>query len=83
LENIFDGIQRPLKTIAEKCKSMFIPKGVDIESLDLDKLWEFTPEKTLKVGDLVGGGDVIGSVYENGLFEKHKIMIPPRITGKI
>lgn len=32
---------------------------------------------------MVGGGDVIGIVYENGLFKQHKIMVPPRVSGTI
>ena len=34
LETIFDGIQRPLKTIAEISKSVFVPRGVDLPCLD-------------------------------------------------
>jgi len=48
METIFDGIQRPLKTIADRSKSVFVPRGVDVPSLDQDKLWYFTPYKDLQ-----------------------------------
>ncbi len=62
---------------------VFVPKGVDIPALDITKLWDYKPVKTWKVGDMVTGGDVIGTVFENALFALHKIMIPPKIRGKI
>lgn len=83
METIFDGIQRPLKTIATLSKSVFVPRGVDVPSLDQDKLWHFTPLKDLKVGSLIVGGDLLGSVYENDLFSEHGIMVSPKISGRI
>jgi V-type H+-transporting ATPase subunit A len=83
LETIFDGIQRPLKTIATLSKSVFVPRGVDVPSLDQDKMWHFTPLKDLKVGSLIVGGDMLGSVYENDLFSEHRIMVSPKISGRI
>ena len=83
LQNIFDGIQRPLETIANNCKSIFVPKGVELPSLDQSKLWSFVPNPKLKNGMLVSGGDVIGSVFENNLFDEHKIILPPKAKGKI
>jgi len=62
---------------------MFIPKGVDIPALDIEKKWDYVIVDNWKIGDIVTGGDVIGTVYENGLFKVHKIMIPPNIKGKI
>jgi len=50
LETIFDGSQRPLETISRISGSVFVPRGVDVPSLDQDKLWDFTPLKTLKQG---------------------------------
>jgi len=79
---IFDGIQRPLKTIAELSGSVFVPRGVDVPSLDQDKEWEFKP-RNLKVGDLITGGDYIGSVFENELVNDHKILLPPNAHGRI
>ena len=83
LKTIFDGIQRPLETIAHQSKSVFVPRGVDVPSLDQHKEWEFTPNPKLKVGDMVTGGDVLGYVFENELFSEHRIMVPPKVYGRI
>lgn len=32
---------------------------------------------------MISGGDVVGVVYENSLFESHKIMCDPKIGGKV
>lgn len=45
MEQIFDGIQRPLKTIAKISGDVFIPRGVDVHALDGTKTWEFNPTK--------------------------------------
>lgn len=45
LDQIFDGIQRPLKVIADYSQSVFVPKGVDVPSLDPKKQWGFQPGK--------------------------------------
>lgn len=82
MSTIFDGIQRPLKTIADQSGSVFVPRGVDVPSLNQDKEWEFVPEK-LKVGDLLTGGDKIGKVFENDLFPNHLIMLPPNAHGRV
>ena len=83
METIFDGIQRPLKEIAEKSQSVFIPRGIELPCLDQDKLWDFKPNRAMKAGDLVTGGDVLGIVHENTLFKEHKIMADPKARGKI
>ncbi|KAI7985683.1 hypothetical protein LOK49_LG14G02287 [Camellia lanceoleosa] len=57
LGNIFDGIQRPLKTIAKRSGDVYIPRGVSVPALDKDTLWEFQPKK-IGEGDLVTGGDL-------------------------
>ncbi|TGZ84061.1 V-type ATPase [Ascodesmis nigricans] len=82
METIYDGIQRPLKAISEISKSIYIPRGIDTPALDAQKEWEFTPGQ-LKVGDLISGGDIYGSVFENSLMNQHKIMLPPRGKGRI
>ena len=81
-EQIFDGIQRPLAVIANKTGSVYVPRGIDVPSLDPDKEWQFTAEK-LKKGQLLSGGDVIGYVKENDLFYQHKIMMPPKAKGRV
>jgi len=83
LKTIFDGIQRPLEKIATESNSVFVPRGVDVPSLDQDKEWEFTPAAGKKPGDLVSAGDVIGTTYENDLFNEHRIMMPPKTYGRL
>ncbi|OII77521.1 vacuolar ATP synthase catalytic subunit A [Cryptosporidium andersoni] len=83
LNNIFDGIQRPLQHIANVTGNMFIPRGIDVKSLDHDKVWEFIPNPNLRVGDIITGGDVFGTVFENSLFRSHKIMLPPNSQGRV
>ena len=79
LRTIFDGIQRPLKTIAELSKSVFVPRGVDVPSLDQNCLWTWNPTPGLCQGDAVEGGFVLGTTFENDLFAEHRIMVPPRV----
>ncbi|KAK0665519.1 ATP synthase alpha/beta family, nucleotide-binding domain-containing protein [Cercophora samala] len=81
LNNIYDGIQRPLEKIAEVSQSIYIPRGIAAPALDRQKKWDFTPTK--KVGDHIAGGDVWGTVYENSFITVHKILLPPRARGTI
>ncbi|TBT99508.1 catalytic subunit A of V-type proton ATPase, partial [Hamiltosporidium magnivora] len=79
-ENIYDGIQRPLKDIYESTKSIYIPRGIDISPLDRKKEWEF--EALVKEGDILESGDIFGIVKENSLISV-KIMVPPKDCGKV
>jgi len=81
LGNIFDGIQRPLQTIAHACGDCFIPRGVNVPALDPKATWEFVPG-SFKVGDRVTGGDVYATVEENSLLQ-HRVMLPPGSKGVI
>lgn len=49
LENIYDGIQRPLQDISLLLKSIYIPKGITAPALPRKKTWEFVPAKNIKV----------------------------------
>ena len=80
IENIYDGIQRPLEVIREVSGSNNLPRGVEVPALDREKKWEFTP--VVKPGDQVVGGDVLGTVQETDSI-LHKIMLPPRMKGTI
>jgi len=82
MENIYDGIQRPLKDIATLTKSIFVPRGVNTPALDRGKQWHFVPSPNFRVGDNITGGDIYGTVAENSLIE-HRVMLPPRAMGKI
>lgn len=80
IENIYDGIQRPLEVIREVSGSNSLPRGVEVPALDREKKWEFTP--TVQSGTRVVGGDVLGTVQETESI-LHKIMLPPRMKGTI
>ncbi len=80
IENIYDGIQRPLEVIMEKTRSNNLPRGVEVPALDRSKKWTFVP--TVEPGAQVVGGDVIGTVQETDSI-LHKIMIPPKMAGTI
>ncbi len=79
IEGIFDGIERPLDRIYLEYGAG-IPLGVDLPKLNRDKKWDFKP--TVKVGDEVTGGDIIGTVVET-VTVLHKIMVPPNRGGVI
>lgn len=73
LTNIYDGIQRPLRLIEEKGKSVFIQRGIFVPPLDRKKKWDF--KATAKKGGKVKIGDVLGTVQETELIV-HKILSP-------
>ena len=79
LENIYDGIQRPLTEIRDRCGET-IARGVQVPALNREKKWAFTP--TVKKGDKLSGGDVIGTVQETSAV-LHKIMVPPKMVGTV
>ena len=79
MRQIFDGIQRPLPVIQE-ISGDFIARGIEIPGLDHKKLWDFAP--SLKVGDKVVGGDILGEIPETPTVD-FKLMVPPNIQGKI
>ncbi len=81
IANIYDGIQRPLEEI-RKQSGDFISKGVNINALDEKKMWEFIPNKTIKLNSQVNEGDIIGYVQETEII-KHYILIPQNINGKL
>ena len=72
IEGIFDGIERPLLKVYEKYGDR-ISRGISVNNIDHEKKWEFNP--TVKVGDEVSSGDIIGEVQETAIVN-HKIMVP-------
>ncbi len=74
---IYDGIQRPLREISKKSGS-FISRGIKTTPVDMTKKFKFTP--TVKVGDEVEAGSVLGEVQETQLI-RHSIMVPPYHQG--
>ena len=79
LNNIFDGIERPLERIAES-GGAFITRGVSVDELDKEKLWD--THITVGIGDLVHGGMIIAEVPETRAIV-HKCMVPPDVEGKV
>ena len=79
LNNIFDGIERPLERIAES-GGAFITRGVSVDELDKEKLWD--THMTVGIGDLVHGGMIIAEVPETRAIV-HKCMVPPDVEGKV
>lgn len=71
LNNIFDGIERPLEQIANVGGGAFITRGVSVDSLDRDKLWD--THITVAKGDYLHGGDIIAEVPETSAIV-HKCM---------
>ncbi|MCI8594279.1 MAG: V-type ATP synthase subunit A, partial [Oscillospiraceae bacterium] len=79
IENIYDGIQRPLEEIMKVAGST-ITRGVEVSPLNPEKKWAFAP--VAKAGDRVTGGDVLGTVPETSSV-LHKIMVPPKMSGTL
>ncbi len=75
LGQVLDGLGRPLEVIAEKAGGPFITRGIKTPTLPRDKKWHWTP--TVKVGDEIVAGDVLGTVPEGSVI--HKVMLPPMI----
>merc|ERR1711988_278600 len=90
MNNIFDGIQRPLEAIANTRKEagesedldVFIPRGVSVTALSRTKQWEFTPVPGMMEGSKIAGGDVYATIPESVVM-KHKLMCEPDHSGII
>ena len=79
IENMYDGIQRPLEKMVEVAGSN-ISRGINVSAIDRDKKWEFVPK--VAVGDAVQTGDIIGTVQETVVVE-HRIMVPVGVKGTV
>ena len=76
---IYDGIQRPLPKLQEMSGD-FISRGLNVDGLDKEKKWTFKP--SIKVGEKVNPGDIIGEVPETGIITS-RIMIPNGVEGEV
>ncbi|NPV41019.1 MAG: V-type ATP synthase subunit A [Anaerolineae bacterium] len=76
---IFDGLQRPLTTLAKK-EGGFLGRGISESPLSMDKVWEFTP--AVKEGDLVTPGVILGTIPETQSIE-HRVMLPNGMSGRV
>ena len=79
LDNIFDGIERPLKAIEEQ-SGAFISRGASVSSLDTEKLWNVTMK--IKVGDKLEGGQIYATLPETPIIE-HRLMVHPDLSGVV
>lgn len=79
IDNIFDGIERPLKAIEEEAGA-FINRGSSVSALDDKKLWNVTMK--VKVGDKLEGGQIYATLPETPIIE-HRIMVPPELSGEV
>ncbi len=79
MKSIYDGIQRPLNLIFEK-SGAFISRGITVPGISRTKEWEFKP--LARAGQIVAGGDILGTVQESILIT-HKVLVPPRVAGKL
>ena len=79
LDNIYDGIQRPLPEM-RRLTGDSITRGTDVPALNREKKWDFVPGA--KPGDNVSAGDVLGTVQETSAIN-HKIMVPPGLSGEV
>lgn len=82
MNEIFDGIQRPLETIAKESEDVYVPRGVSVASLNPVKEWQYTPRNFVE-GQIICPGDIFGTVYENDLINEHKIMCPKFVEGTV
>ena len=80
IEQIYDGIQRPLEEIARRTGSNHLPRGIEVPALDRKKRWAFTP--TVAPGDRVAEGDILGTVQETPSL-LHRIMVPVGLAGTV
>jgi len=78
LSSVYDGVQRPLPVLRTK-QGDFVSRGVTAPGLDRTKKWSFAP--SVKKGDSLQGGEIIGTVPEGNIV--HKVLAPVKAKGKI
>ena len=79
LKNIFDGIERPLKTIAQN-EGIYIPTGSDVEALDRNLEWEVNIK--VKLEDMLHFGQIYATIQETASIE-HRLMVPKNKDGRV
>mgnify|MGYP004493815161 FL=1 len=78
---IYDGIQRPLKSMAEHSGAFLLP-GERTEPLDTKKIWHFDSLAEIKAGCPLKPGLVLGTVKETESIIQ-KIMVSPAVRGRV
>lgn len=79
ISSIFDGIQRPLEAIVQAVGNN-LERGVEVPALNRETKWPFVP--SMKAGDAVVPGDILGTVQETPIVQ-HRIMVPAGLTGTV
>ncbi len=79
LKNIYDGIERPLKKIAE-VDGAYIGAGSTFSAIDEEKLWDV--KMLVKEHDEVHEGMIFATCKETELID-HRSMIPIGVNGKV
>ena len=79
IDNIFDGIERPLKAIEEQ-SGAFISRGASVSSLDTERYWAVTMK--VAVGDRLEGGQIYATLPETPIIE-HRLMLHPDLSGVV
>ncbi len=77
--SVLDGVGRPLNVLANAAGD-FIEPGKMFPTLDPEARWAFTPR--VAEGDIVSGGDVLGTVQEREGFI-HSVLVPPTVAGRV
>ena len=81
LSGIFDGVQRPLREMAQLAGD-YIPRGLNVNALDREQPWQFVPAPDLEGGAQVSGGALLGTVQETDTIT-HRILVPPNLSGEL
>ncbi|MHB8096581.1 MAG: V-type ATP synthase subunit A [Erysipelotrichaceae bacterium] len=79
LDNIFDGIQRPLKDMAI-LSGMYVSEGKGINALSEERLWDVSFKVNLN--DDVVEGQIFATCPETSLIE-HRFLVPIGVSGKV
>ena len=78
--NIYDGIGRPLNTIANQSHSAFLEAGSQVPTLDINHVWPI--KKLITIGQAIHPGEVIATIQETPTIV-HQILVPPNLSGKV
>jgi V/A-type H+-transporting ATPase subunit A len=80
MNNIFDGIERPLRLIADKCGA-FIEEGIEVSPLPVDVKYKVTV--TAKIGDVLKHGEIFATCQETASIEHRSMLSPMLPEGKV
>ena len=79
ISNIFDGIERPLRSIYD-VSGAFISEGANVPVLDAERTYDVTVK--VSVGDKLEGGDIYAVCPETSIIE-HRCILSPKLSGEV